>query len=234
MDIGVGRLPARTVSDAEALVTKIINYSLNAENLGNWRQKLTYIADNGDNDVFLDNAEDLSNKVASLSPQYNINKIFVASYNKVVLPDAVVAPGANADINKAINEGSFILNYIGHGSETNWSAENIMNMSTIQSYENKYLPFIVTATCDFGRYDAPTILSGGETFLLLPNGGAIGLLTTTRPVYQSSNEVINNAFHDFVFDKNLRLGEILRLCKNRSSYTGEINRNFALLGDLLG
>lgn len=231
MDIGVGRFPVRTLSDADAIVNKVINYSINASNLGNWKQKLTYIADNGDSDVFLENAEDLSQKVTASNPQYNINKIYVASYNKVVLPDAVVAPDANADIIKAINDGSFIVNYIGHGSETNWSAKNIMNMATIQSFGNTYLPFIVTATCDFGKYDAPDILSGGELFLLLPNGGAIGLLTTTRPVYQSSNEVINSAFHDFVFDKQLTLGDVLRLCKNRSSYTGEINRNFALLGD---
>ena len=231
LDIGVGRLPVRTQSDADALVTKIINYSSSTSNLGNWRQKLTYIADSGDQDVFLDNAEDMANKVNSLNPVYNINKIFVAAYSKVVLPDAVVVPEVNADIIKAMNDGSFIVNYIGHGSETNWSAKNIMNLNMINSLSNTYLPFIVTATCDFGRYDAPNILSGGETFLLHPNGGAIGLLTTTRPVYQSSNEVINSAFHDFVFDKKLSLGEILRLCKNRSRTTGEINRNFALLGD---
>jgi len=231
MDIGIGRFPVRSLSDAEALVNKVINYSTSVSNLGNWKQKLTYIADNGDNDVFLENAEDLSNKVKNTNPEYNINKIYIAAYNKVVLPDAVVAPEVNSDVIKAMNDGSFIINYIGHGSVTNWSSKNIMNISTIQSFGNAYLPFIVTATCDFGKYDAPDKLSGGELFLLLPNGGAIGLLTTTRPVYQSSNEVINRAFHDFVFDKQSTLGEILRLCKNKSSFTGEINRNFALLGD---
>lgn len=230
MDVGVGRLPARTLRDASAVVSKIINYSSSVSNLGNWRQKLTYVADNGEtNNEFLKNAEVLSKKVAGIDSRYNVNKVYISSYNKVILPDGIAVPEANVDFLKAINDGSFIVNYIGHGSETQLASENILNIGIIQALENKYLPFIVTATCDFGRYDAPSILSGGELFLLLPNGGAIGLLTTTRPVYQSGNEVINNAFHDFVFDKEQNLGEILRRCKNQSA--SELNRNFALLGD---
>ncbi|MGC8802637.1 MAG: type IX secretion system sortase PorU, partial [Bacteroidales bacterium] len=104
------------------------------------------------------------------------------------------------------------------------------------------LPLFITATCSFSRFDdvdlqsLKTIVSAGEEVLLNPNGGAIGLLTTTRLVYASDNFVLNRAFYNHVFTKDAngnfwRLGDILRLTKNDAYYTGINRLNFTLLGD---
>jgi hypothetical protein len=65
--------------------------------------------------------------------------------------------------------------------------------------------------------------------LLNPSGGCIALLTTTRPVYSSTNERINSAFYNNISNAKT-LGELFVLTKNQS-IEGEINRNFSLLGD---
>ena len=92
----------------------------------------------------------------------------------------------------------------------------------------------MTATCEFGRYDDPTLVSGGELLILSEAGGAIGLQTTSRPVFSNTNFLLNRAFYNHVFQKEegefLRLGDIFRITKNES-LRGPVNRNFSLLGD---
>ncbi len=48
----------------------------------------------------------------------------------------------------------------------------------------------------------PLITSGGELLLNKGNGGAIALLTTTRPVFSQTNFRLNNQFYKNVFKKN--------------------------------
>ncbi|GIS31629.1 MAG: hypothetical protein Ct9H90mP3_4250 [Flammeovirgaceae bacterium] len=62
--------------------------------------------------------------------------------------------------------------------------------------------FFFTATCEFGKFDDPLITSGGELLLNKGNGGAIALLTTTRPVFSQTNFRLNNQFYKNVFKKN--------------------------------
>jgi len=71
--------------------------------------------------------------------------------------------------------------------------------------------------------------------LLNPIGGSIGLFTTTRLVYSSSNQVLNSHFYDIVFEKDsmgqsYRLGDIIAYSKNNAG-NGINRRNFTLLGD---
>ena len=92
----------------------------------------------------------------------------------------------------------------------------------------------MTATCEFGRHDDPRIISGGEYLLHNPDGGAIGLVTSSRPVFSSTNYLLNEAFYDYVFARSdgqyQDLGTVFMNTKN-ASLNGNINRNFSLLGD---
>ena len=68
----------------------------------------------------------------------------------------------------------------------------------------------------------------------MSRGGAIGLVTTTRPVFSNSNLLLNKAFYQQVFTREngdpLTIGEIFRRTKN-NALNGRVNRNFSLLGD---
>ena len=149
----------------------------------------------------------------------------------------IVSEEARNKLNNAIENGSLILNYIGHGNEFLWTEEKILDENSIYSWENRVkLPLIITATCEFGKFDDPLITSGGEMLLNKGNGGAIALLTTTRPVFSQTNFRLNNQFYRNVFKKEngnyLRLGDIFKFTKN-NSLSGPINRNFSLLGDTI-
>jgi hypothetical protein len=143
-------------------------------------------------------------------------------------------PGTQAVLS-LFNEKADFIHYMGHGSESGWADEKLLTTNDLVKLKNnKHLPILLTATCQFGRFDDPNILSGGEVSLLSDIGGVIALISTTRPVFQSSNYLFGQAFYQATLkNKELssyRLGDLFRDAKNQSQ-SGVINRNIQLLGD---
>ena len=230
MDISVGRLPAKTLLEAKNIVNKIINYQFNDKNGGDWKNKLAFVADNRDYNIHQNDAEKLSELAISTNGGFEIQKIYLDNYPILTNGQLLNAPAATSALNYALNNGSYIVNYNGHGSEDGWAQEKLLTVGDILNWRNSTkLPIFFTATCQFGKFDNPALVSGAELALLNPSGGCIAMLTTTRPVYSSTNEKINRAFYQNL-TKAKTLGELFRLTKN-GAIEGEINRNFSLLGD---
>lgn len=236
VDIGIGRLPIKSLQEAKDVVDKIIRYETGTGILGKWRNKIHFVADDEDNNLHQGDAEELAEIIESNHPEYSLNKLYVDAFQQIpqIIGNKLV-PALEEDLKHAINNGGLVVNFTGHGNEGQWTDEKIFTELTITQLENrKRLPLFVTATCEFGNYDNPLRVSGGERLLLNPNGGAIGLITTTRPVFSNSNFQINKAFVNNAFKKingeYPRLGDIIRITKNEST-SGRRNRSFALLGD---
>ncbi|MBA4851803.1 type IX secretion system sortase PorU [Emticicia sp. BO119] len=234
-DISVGRLPVKSVEEAKNVVDKLIYYANNARTIGKWRSKVSFVADDGDGNIHQEDADRIASLIENQDENLFINKIYVDNYKQISTSTGTIAPDANKTLNKVVNEGSLIVNYSGHGGPDGWTEEKILTIDQIESWRNlSNMPLFLTATCSFGRFDDPSVVSGAEIAMLSPRGGAIGLLTTTRPVYSYTNFLLNNAFYSaFVLEKqqmNWRLGDIFRHTKN-NSLSGVNNRNFSLLGD---
>lgn len=235
LEIGIGRLPVKNVEEAKQIVDKLINYGTNKNTIGQWRNKVAFVADDGDGNIHQQDAEAFASMVNSFYPAYQTNKIYLDAYPLVSLPEGQRSPAANTALNQAFQQGSLIINYNGHGAEGGLTDEQILTLKDVESWTNfNNMPLMLTATCQFGRFDDPNQISGAELSILNPNGGAIALLTTTRPVYQNTNFFINQAFYESVFTaKNgemPRLGDVMIYTKN-NSFQGILNRNFSLLGD---
>jgi hypothetical protein len=234
MDIAVGRLPVNTTEEANEVINKIKIYS-SPESFGNWRNVVTFVADDEDNNVHINDADEIANSVGSANPVYNIDKIFLDAYHQVAIPGGSRYPDVNTAINNRICSGTLIMNYVGHGGVGGWGHERILSISDIESYTNLYkLALYVTATCEFSKYDDPAVTSAGELLLLNTQGGAIALVTTVRLVYSSANKLMNQGFMNNVFlpvdGKIPPLGEVFR--KGKNSIGGDTNnRKFTLLGD---
>ncbi|MEO9483414.1 MAG: type IX secretion system sortase PorU [Ekhidna sp.] len=235
LEIGVGRLPVKTKTEAQAIVDKIIYYNTSPNTLGKWRGEMTYVADDGDGNIHARHVEDLSELIDTTFALYNINKVLLDAFVQEASGSSEKSPQASSALKTRIKNGTFVVNYIGHGNERLWMEEEILTRQDIEQLTNRNrLPIFVTATCEFGRYDDPIRISGAEDLLLLEQGGGIALLTTSRPVFASTNFTLNQAFHENIFRKegnqNLRLGDVIRLTKNEG-LEGPVNRNFTLLGD---
>ncbi len=234
MDIGVGRLPVKTAAEAKNIVDKLIQYDTEPSMLGTWRNQITFVAEDKDFNIHQSQANQLANQVASLNPTINSKKIFVDAYEQISKASGRVAPGVNAAILETLDRGTLIMNYTGHGTEKQWAYQNIFSDFTIETLTNKIYPLFITATCEFGRHDDPSQISSAELAVLRKNSGAIGMVTTARPVNSSTNFELNKAFYDALFEKEngkaITLGEVFRRTKN-NSISGVSNRNFSLLGD---
>jgi len=203
-DMAIGRITAISKEDASAAIDKIIAYE-NAP-MNSWRSNLTFVADdgllaNGDDDEsrYTDQSESLAELFTPL--QFDKNKIYIIDYKTVVTSSGRTKPEANQDIIKIINNGTLLMNYIGHGNPKLWAHESIMrNESTIPALSNsEKLPFLVAATCDFGRFDNPNEQSGTELFILRKNAGFIGVFSASRSVFANENFEINKEFITLLF-----------------------------------
>ncbi len=234
VDIGIGRIPAVSLTEASNAVNKIIGYGID-KTLGNWRNNLTFIGDDKDDNIHVADSEALATLVETRNPEFQTSKIYLDAYPLVFTPEERY-PQVNEAIRRSVQNGSLIVNYIGHASEDGLAHERVLTIPEIDAFTNKYrLPLFVTATCEFSRWDMTMKRSAGEHLLFNPSGGAIALLSATRLVYSASNFGINKSFFNHVFDRDdqgapLRLGDLIKIVKNENS--GSINTlKFCLLGD---
>ncbi|MBK6267372.1 type IX secretion system sortase PorU [Marivirga sp. S37H4] len=235
IDIGIGRIPCTTLQEAQQVVKKIIDYETKPNALRKWRNEIYFIADDGDDNAYQIDSEQLSKYVIDNYNFFNINKLYLGAFEQESFASSERSPKMISAIDEMIEKGALIVNYIGHGAESSLTDEGILTKSMISKWNNvDRLPLFVTATCEFGRHDNPRIVSGAQDLILKKDAGAIGLLTTARPVLANSNYKLNEAFYNSVFDREgkapRKLGDIVRHTKN-NGLDGVYNRNFILLGD---
>lgn len=243
LDIGVGRFPVKTLEEARGMVNKVKIYK-SPSSLGPWRISTTLVTDDEDNaGPHMEDGEIMDTTITYRSNLYNSNKIYLDAVPFVSTPGGARAPQANKSINDQIFKGTLLLNYNGHGNIDVLAHERIITQDDYSKWANlNKLPFMITATCDFGQFDQPQFVSAGEQIVLKKDGGAIASLTTTQLVYQDPNRIINKDFLDAQFDRENgkwhTFGDALRIGKNKtysvagtsSSYIVNF-RKFALLGD---
>lgn len=235
LSIGVGRFPVVNLPEARNVVDKIINYGSPENTLGDWKRKVLFVADDGDNNVHLNDSESLSAYLVENHPEFVQEKLYLDNFEQINTGSVQRSPTAKAALGTLLDSSFLLVNYIGHGNETTLMAEEIFTVSDLNNWrENSKLPVFVTATCEFGRHDSPFIRSGAEELLIAEKKGAIALLSTGRPVFSNINFALNRAFIEAVFKKeegqHLTLGEVFKHTKN-NSLNGSLNRNFSLLGD---
>ena len=254
LDIAIGRLPVKSLKEANEMVDKIIYYSRVSSNeetlihdcnnsssasiLSDWRNIAIQISDDGDNNHYFNDIETMYNKARLLHPEINISKIHADAYVETATAGGERNYEAEKEFKQQVEKGALLVNYIGHGGEIGLGHERYLTVPTILGWTNlKSMPIFMTATCEFSRFDDHDRTSAGEYVILNPNGGGIGLFTTTRLVYSTSNAALNSFFYDTVFDKvnneAPRLGDIYVGTKNKYGlFSGDVNyRKFALLGD---
>ncbi len=253
LDIGLGRISAQNRSEAAIAVRKIKAYE-NPANSGNWQNLLSFAADDDlpnarrNKDLHVLNADVSADRMNTDEPGLRVKKIYEFAYPEEITGAGRRIPGATNDFINTLNNGTLVMNYSGHGNETVLSDEGLFTIDDIPSLTNKdKLSLLVTATCQFGRYDDIDAQSGAEQLFFAENGGVIGAFTTTRVVYtsagiQASNNFgLNVALSQRMVERNtdgtpLRFGDIYRRTKNTAIngtpvISSRNSKKFILIGD---
>lgn len=240
LDVATGRLPVASVTEAHDMVSKIMSYHQDYAGYGPWRNRVVLVADHKDDEgaAHMLQADGYTALIEGASPCTNIDKIYMDNYVMENQASGDRFPDGKAALLKALDEGSLLVNYTGHGGEVGWSNAQILDISDINKIDNgTRLPAYVTATCEFGRWDDPGRKAGAEVLLIRPEGGSIAMFTTVRVVFSAPNQVINANYYGEIFDYDVlnqrwpTMGEAFMRTKNVSWGNSVNNRNFSLLGD---
>lgn len=233
-DIGIGRFPVATAEQADYVIDKIVNYvQKNEQTMSPWRNNVTFWAD--DDEVnFMEVPEMLIGVMRENGGQnVVVDKIYLDAYEQINTPSGQVSPAATTALNNKVNKGTLVLNYTGHGGEVQLTTEKVLQLGDVQSWYNapKY-PLMITATCEFSRFDDLNRTSLGEYTFLSRHGGALNMFTTSRPTTRGPNTNFNREVYKnlFIMDggQRRRLGDVFRLAK---PFGNESENAYVFFGD---
>ena len=238
--IAVGRFPVNNAAEMQSVVKKRLHYTSNVpETMGAWRNVITFISDDPDDsrDHFSESCEEHESVVMRYFPEAIVEKIYSDSYKRVVSPGGTRYPDANKALTSRIDMGTLILNYVGHGSKFRWSSEALLDIPDVNHWKNPhYMPFVISESCSNAPYDDYEVATHGEVMFLRPDGGAIGLLVSTRETNNTSNNNLADSLYKAMLpsaNNNYQaksIGMATMEAKRALRLSGNTQR-FVLLGD---
>lgn len=242
VDVGVGRFPVTTPSQAREVVDKIIAYMDNAHS-GAWKNTILMLGDDGDQNRHMDDAEFVAQMLEREYPEYMVKRVYWDAFPMEKRATGNSYPAVYKRLLELFDEGALMVNYSGHGAPDVISHEMVINKQDMAKLRSSRLPVWVTSSCDITPFDN-SVESFGEAAFLNPNGGAIGLLTSTRTTYAEQNRRVNYLFSKYVFardenNRRLSLGDAMRVAKcemittDNPSLSDVTNNklNYVLIGD---
>ena len=240
VDIGIGRFPVTTISEAQILVDKSIDFLANTY-AGNWKNIVSVLGDDGDNNEHLEMADDVAERIIKDNPEMEVRKVMWDAYTRVSTLTSNTYPEVSRLIKGQMEEGALVMNYTGHAATYCLSHEFVVKLEDFANFQGKRLPLWVAAACDVMPFDGQTE-NIGETAVLNANGAAVAFYSTTRTVYASNNLQMNRWFMHYLLDtdatgRRYRIGDAIRLAKNYIINNGletfhiENKLHYALLGD---
>jgi hypothetical protein len=239
--IAHGRLTPRSAADAAAIVDKIILYETGMVK-GPWKNVVTVVADDMWTPQTTAESDHIqqSEIIASMSVNqgYDVKRIYMEEFATVFASTGRRKPAVREAILNQVNEnGTLLLNFVGHGNPKVWAHESILTQDDVrnQFVNREKLTFIVAATCDWGRFEEAGESSSAEDVVLNRKGGSIGVLSANRAVYSAENALTNQKFYEYLMagQPMMRLGDAYMLMKNAlNSFWLTVNKQkYFLLGD---
>jgi hypothetical protein len=192
--LAVGRIPARSIADADTVMNKLIRYQSEKKG-GAWENKITWIADDGDYNLHLQDAESIITNLQTRTSFWNQEKIYLDLFPAVASTSGNAYPLANNNLQQSVQDGTLLINYTGHGNYLRLSEEGVVTAAQFDSWNNRdKLPLLVTASCNFAPYDQPNVNAIAWDAFMKNGKGVIGLVAANRLVFAFSNKQINDLF----------------------------------------
>jgi hypothetical protein len=214
--IATGRLPVSTPAEAQLVAGKIATYEGQSTN-GPWTSQALMVADVNDTIDFTEDSQFVQKQLPSTM---QVTDVFAGT---------MTIPQAQQDILSAINSGQLLVNYAGHGSEDQWSGDDLFDNTVANSLTNgSSLPVFLIMDCLNGFfqdvYDEPLAV----TLMLAPNGGAVAVLSSSGlnqapPQTNLDKLVVQNA----MTSPQPALGDAILKAKTGIG----VRKTFNLLGD---
>ena len=215
-EIAIGRLPVRTTSDANTMVSKILNYD-QERNGGAALRGALLVSDGG----FEDQTAQVQSYLSPITTVQTLNRSAIGNDDSM-----------RTQIVNAIDAGPAIVNYFGHGSVGVWTGAGLLNQDNAATLNNgNRVTLFVMMTCLNGYSHDAFIDSLAETLLRDPQGGAFAVWASsgaTEPVGQA--QMNTQLYQSLLGNQPMTLGDAVRQAKLSTS-DFDVRRTWILLGD---
>jgi Peptidase family C25 len=216
-EIPIGRLPVRTVADAQAVVSKIVGYE-QGDGTGNGAMNVLLVTDYDTNLNF----EAVSSQVKSLLP----GGAQVTEIQRGQTDDAT----ASSTLLAKLNDGQTLVNYVGHGSVELWQGNLLTSEEAGTLTNGSHLSFVVTMTCLNGYFQDLYTESLSEALLLARNGGAVAVWASSGLTDPAGQATLDPALIGNLSGSALTIGEATIVTK-KAVTDPDIRRTWILFGD---
>lgn len=241
-DMFIGRIPAKSADEVNAVVNKIISYETGGP--GSWQGRVLFAANDQD-----PRFDEYSEEWAGYVPAgYTSSKIYASKYTDKAQP--------RTDLINQLNNGVLLTSFFGHGSIDLWAVtgdtQELFTSEDASKLSNQGMyPFVVAFNCLNGLFAEPSegtpiILPDGSTLyyyvplaeamLMQEDKGAIAMWSPAAFAYPSEQRLIGHELFSGIFEKgNNILGSVTTMAKVNPFVKGEIyedNLNvFTFFGD---
>jgi uncharacterized repeat protein (TIGR01451 family) len=217
--IPTGRIPADTPDEAALAISRIVAYE-SGSTAGNWQQQTTFVADQNVGDDFSTAAQTASTLVSS---SLGVTKILTDGEDPSVAQQQIVA---------AINNGTLLVDYSGHGAEDQWSFNDFFDSTTVPALTNgDRLPVFFLMDCLNGFFQDVYSTSLAEDLMFAPNGGAVAVWASSGFTVEPPQATMNNALLSTLSaNPTMPLGQAILQAKSGIS-DNDVRRTWTLFGD---
>lgn len=183
-DIFRGRLPAKTVEEAQAMVNKILYYENPTSSDLNWMGNACFIASSD------------AGLTAEFTHRYVIQNYLVP--NGLTCDSLWERLGVTyTQISNSVNSGKSIVCYSGHGSTTGWSTgpysqSNVRSLTNLDKY-----PFVLSHACLTGQFTVSECF--GETWAKELNKAGIAFWGASDYTYWDEDDILEKRMFQAAF-----------------------------------
>jgi hypothetical protein len=224
-DLAIGRIPAGSAEELAGVVGKLIRYSEETEP-GPWRRKATLVSDRS-------------------TRFQEVSTVLAHDMGRSGIASSLIFPPAESDKDKQdqqllkneLDKGQLLVHFLGHGGRFVWRTgppdfrdqTDLFTSADIESLApGNRLPFVLSMTCSSGPFDHPSAGSLAETFLRLPDRGAIGILAASWRVPDS--QPFSRLLIAELTRPGASIGEAIMHAKQKESHRALVE-SYNLLGD---
>jgi uncharacterized repeat protein (TIGR01451 family) len=217
--IATGRLPARTTADVDLLVSKIVNYEQGVD-AGSWNAQALVVADQNVDSNFSSAA---ASATGSLPASLQTAQIYANGADPATVHTQIVS---------ALNNGTLLVDYNGHGAEQQWSFVDLFDNTDASALTNgNRLPVYLLIDCLNGLFQDVYAQSLSKALILAPNGGAVAVWASSGFTAEPPQASMNIALlQQLASNPNDGLGLMILHAKNLT-LDNDVRRTWNLLGD---
>jgi hypothetical protein len=220
-DMAVGRLPATSRDEADALVSKLLAWEDSGQGLSDGAVLVADGTDPGGD--FEGDVED-------------IRASFLSGRSTTTLKVGELGAATRAAILAAFDEGASLMSYVGHGGVAVWASENVLNTWDVPSLAaQSRQPLLMTMNCLNGYFVAPSFDALPEALIKAQGRGIIA-------AFSPSGLSLDGPAHEYhralvaalVSGRHERLGDAVLAAQETYAETGlmpELLEVYQLLGD---